>query len=91
MRMAGDAIAFRGPRGAKRTDRSSEISCEESIKGLNDWSPECSRFCAAAIACDERFKEDMALQASEVNDDLAQMARCTRDSWTFVIGSPSCS
>ena len=90
MRFAGDALAHLLIRRRRRSLR--KLTCAARAKSraqcLADFGSAGS---IIGALCDERAKVDIApLQISEVNDDLAADGLCcTRDSWTFVIGSPS--
>ena len=79
MRMAGDALsAFANKEAAEKLAKAERAAARAKSRGSmfgSILSTIGTIGGAAILACDERFKEDMApLQTSEVNDDLAQMA-----------------
>ena len=76
MRFAGDAIAHMPIKRLQKKLAKAERAAARKVSWLNVWqSLRAASRRRSIIACDERFKEDMApLQTSEVNDDLAQMA-----------------
>ena len=79
MRFAGDALsAFANKEAAEKLAKAERAAARAKSRGSmfgSILSTIGTIGGAAILACDERFKEDMApLQTSEVNDDLAQMA-----------------
>ena len=79
MRFAGDALsAFANKEAAEKLAKAERAAARAKSRGSmfgSILSTIGTIGGAAILACDERFKEDMApLQFSEVNDDLAAMA-----------------
>ena len=79
MRFAGDALsAFANKEAAEKLAAAERAAARAKSRGSmfgSILSTIGTIGGAAILACDERFKEDMApLQVSEVNDDLAAMA-----------------
>ena len=79
MRFAGDALsAFANKEAAEKLAAAERAAARAKSRGSMFGSVLSTLGTiggAAIMACDERFKEDMApLQVSEVNDDLAAMA-----------------
>jgi|TARA_R100000027_G_C2230524_1_gene88967 hypothetical protein len=79
MRFAGDALsAYANKEAAEELAKAERAAARAKSRGSMFGSILGTLGTlggAAILACDERFKEDMApLQVSEVNDDLAAMA-----------------
>tara|TARA_A100000171_G_scaffold5018_1_gene4160 strand:- start:260 stop:736 length:477 start_codon:yes stop_codon:yes gene_type:complete len=84
MRMAGDALsAFANKEAAEKLAAAERAAASAKSRGSmfgSILSTIGTIGGAALLACDERFKEDIApLQVSEINDDLAEMAFAVRE------------